>query len=63
MIVCALIIASPILRSRHRVPRAHALCRDARAFEQQEQFVCQHVRLGERSRGAQPNKPLGAERS
>jgi hypothetical protein len=38
--------------------RAHALCRDARTFEQQEQFVRQHVRLGERSRGAQLNKPL-----
>jgi hypothetical protein len=38
--------------------RAHALCRDARAFEQQEQFFRQHVRLGERSRGAQLNKPL-----
>jgi class 3 adenylate cyclase len=38
--------------------RAHALRRDARAFEQQEQFVRQHVRLGERSRGAQLNEPL-----
>jgi hypothetical protein len=38
--------------------RAHALRRDARTFEQQEQFARQHVRLGERSRGAQLNEPL-----
>jgi hypothetical protein len=59
MIVCALIIASPILTSRSPSPFGpNALRRHSRALEQQKQFVCQHIRLGERSRGAQANKPL-----
>jgi hypothetical protein len=55
-IVCALIMASPILTSRSL--RAHALRRHARAFEQQEELVRQHFLLSERGRSAQLNEAL-----